>query len=91
MLDILFLLGDVDVDRCRRIDAMESGENFLQRLFGCMARAMRRDTDTDLGVARRCLSGRGDDTEQFVRLGDEPSLTGIWFLATVTAVGIEHR
>src|SRR3546814_8791518 len=51
VLDLLHLLGDVEVDRRRGVEGSEAHHRFIQSLRRDRAQGMRRDADPHLGVA----------------------------------------
>jgi hypothetical protein len=91
VVDFLGLLGGVDVDRGRPVDAVETVDEPAQRLRRYGAKRMRCRAEADFGVGSVLGGERRDHGEDVVGVGDEPPLSRRRRRAAEPAGAIERR
>ena len=87
VLDLLHLLGDVDVDE----GILERREHGAQEIDGHRAKRMRRKSDAHVGRALRRRAEPVEKAQEAVRVIQEPALALPRRLAAEAAVGVERR
>src|SRR3546814_9693881 len=90
VLDLLHLLGDVEVDRRRRVERVEAAHHFIQCLRSDRAQGVRRHADAHLRVAfmrrLKCLN----DAQQTAGIVEETPLPLARLLGPEATIAVER-